>query len=100
MKIGGLIYKATNIITGKSYIGLTTKTLKQRKAEHLEAATFNSPLQFHRAIREYGAKNFEWEVITRRKTLKGLANAEIRYIEKYGTFQYGYNASTGGELGD
>ena len=32
MKIGGLIYKETNIITDTSYIGLNTKTLKKRKA--------------------------------------------------------------------
>lgn len=95
---GGLIYKVTNKITGMSYIGLTTRTLKVRKAEHLEAATFNSPLQFHRAIREWGKNNFEWKIITRRKTLKGLINAEIRYIEKYGSFRDGYNSSTGGEV--
>lgn len=98
---GGLIYKATCKIDGRCYIGLTTRTLRQRKAEHLDAALFkNSPLYFHGAIRKYGAKNFTWKVIARRKTLQGLANAEIKYIEKYGAFTEGFNSTEGGELGE
>lgn len=100
-KKGGLIYKATNKVDGRCYVGLTTRTLKQRKAEHIKAAMFdNSPLYFHGAIRNYGAKNFKWEVVTRRKTLEGLANAEIKYIEKYAAFTEGFNSTPGGELGD
>ena len=34
----GLVYKATNTTTGKSYIGITTKDLETRKTEHTERA--------------------------------------------------------------
>jgi hypothetical protein len=30
----GLIYKATSKTSGKSYIGLTSRTLEERKQEH------------------------------------------------------------------
>ncbi len=100
MHKGGLIYKATHKDSGRCYIGLTTRTLKKRKAEHLESARIGSPLYFHGALRQYGAKAFKWEVVTRRKTNEGLANAEIKYIEKFAAFTDGFNATEGGELGD
>jgi len=99
-KKGGLIYMAMHKKSGRCYIGLTTRTLKVRKAEHIKSAIFDSsPLYFHGAIRNYGAKSFTWKVLTRRKTLEGLANAEIKYIEKYGAFTEGFNGTEGGELG-
>jgi predicted GIY-YIG superfamily endonuclease len=98
---GGIIYKATLKKDGRCYIGLTTKTLNKRKKEHIEAALFkNSPLYFHCALRQYGPENFNWEIIAKRKTKKGLANAEIHYIEKFGSFNKGFNSTTGGELGE
>ena len=54
-----LIYKATNIINNKSYIGLTTRTLQERKLEHLRH-TKTENTYFHRAINEYGKDNFLW----------------------------------------
>ena len=57
-----LIYKATNIINNKSYIGLTTRTLQERKLEHLRH-TKTENTYFHRAINEYGKDNFLWEII-------------------------------------
>ncbi|MBC8550534.1 MAG: GIY-YIG nuclease family protein [Candidatus Brocadiales bacterium] len=99
-KKGGLIYIATCKVDGRCYIGLTTRTLKTRKAEHIKAAMFdNSPLYFHGAIRNHGPKNFTWKVVARRKTLEGLANAEIKYIEKHAAFTEGFNSTPGGELG-
>ena len=55
----GIIYMVTNKITKQSYIGLTTKTLKERKSQHINSAMVQkSPLFFHGAIRKYGKKNF------------------------------------------
>jgi len=100
-KKGGLVYMATCKLNGRKYVGLTTKTLKKRRAEHIEAALYNnSPLYFHGAIRKYGVKNFTWKILARRKTTPGLAKAEIRYIDKYGAFEEGFNSTPGGELGD
>lgn len=34
----GYIYKCTCVISGKSYVGLTTKTIEERKKEHLHSS--------------------------------------------------------------
>lgn len=67
-----IIYKATNILNGKSYIGLTTRDLNERKLEHLRH-TYTENTYFHKAINKYGKENFIWEVIDdSAKTLEEL----------------------------
>lgn len=58
-----LIYKATNKITKKSYIGQTIGYLSRRKYQHVHSAINDSPLYFHRSIKKYGPENFEWNTI-------------------------------------
>ena len=57
-----IIYKVTNKINGKSYIGQTTQTLLKRKREHIKSALRRKEGKnyFHWAIVEYGEENFEW----------------------------------------
>lgn len=63
----GYIYKCTCVISGKSYVGLTTKTIEERKKEHLHSSynpndnTYKT--HFHSAIRKYGIENFEWSIV-------------------------------------
>lgn len=57
-----IIYKVTNLITNKSYIGLSTRTLQERKLEHLRHLDSENTY-FHRAIKKYGKENFSWEII-------------------------------------
>ena len=98
----GLIYKATNIINGKSYIGLTTRTLEERKAEHYYSAINQKDnFPFHKAIAKYGIQNFKWEIIEDNIFDKDiLAEKEKYWIKQYNTFsQYGYNATPGGQTG-
>src|ERR1035441_3932332 len=56
------IYKATNKINSKSYIGFT-QNVKRRMREHLNSAKKGCPYVFHQAIRKHGWYEFEWEVI-------------------------------------
>ena len=56
----GIIYKATNLINKKVYIGQTVKTLKERIYKHL--CEGKCP-HFYRALKKYGKDNFEWEII-------------------------------------
>jgi len=97
-----IIYKVTNKINGKSYIGQTVRTLEVRKSGHL-CDTFhrNSNFVIHRALRKHGKENFEWKVIDDTvKTIEELNEKEKHYIEKYDTFMdngNGYNMTTGGE---
>ncbi len=94
-----IIYKVTNKLNNKSYIGLTTRTLQERKLEHLRHL-IDEDTYFHRAIKKYGAENFEWIIIDN----SAQSNTELQYQEKYYIEKYntlipnGYNMTIGGEL--
>ena len=56
------IYKITNLINGKIYIGYTTKTAERRFSEHwCDRKSINCI--FHRALNKYGKNNFKVETI-------------------------------------
>lgn len=98
----GIIYKATNIINKKIYIGLTTKGLEKRKKGHLSSSKKKHPKYiFHKAIAKYGEDNFIWEIIDDADTLNELSEKEIFWIGFYNSIvPNGYNISTGGYNGD
>lgn len=56
------IYKFTNKINHKSYIGLTND-IERRYREHIYMSTSNDGAYFHRALAKYGIENFEFEVL-------------------------------------
>ena len=92
----GLIYSVTNKINGKVYIGKTTKTLEQRKAQHFKIynKTIHSSLLYN-SIRKYGWDIFDWNVVEI-VYLSDLNNREIELISQYGSL----NIAKGGDGGD
>lgn len=94
----GYIYKITNIINQKEYIGKTVKTVEERWKEHKydykKDRCKNRPL--YSAINKYGIENFIIEQIEE-VDIKDLSNREIYWIEYYHTFSNGYNATLGGD---
>lgn len=94
-----IIYKVTNLINGKTYIGLTTKSLEQRKSEHIyKAFNQNGNPVIHRALRKYGENSFTWEVIDTAETQEELSEKEIYWIKFHESFgANGYNLTHGGE---
>lgn len=95
----GHIYKITNKINGKSYIGKTLGSIEDRWREHWSESTKertkNRPL--YRAFKKYGKLNFTIEEIEKVKDSE--ANIREQYwIEFYKTYgKTGYNATRGGE---
>lgn len=89
-----LIYKATNIVNGKVYIGQTVKTLEERKAGHIESSK-NPVFRFHKAIARYGIDNFKWEVIDTATSIDELNQKEGYWIEFYNSYRNGYNGTKG-----
>jgi group I intron endonuclease len=95
----GIIYMATNIINGKSYIGKTIQTLKQRKYNHVSYAKRGGKGIFLSALRKYGVDGFKWNVICEcessmlelRETMKIIIH-NTHYIDGCG-----YNMTYGGE---
>ena len=97
----GLIYKFTNKINNKVYIGQTTQTIEQRTNKHLSQLDDNT--YFHRALKKYGINNFDIEVIEQNIPLNELDNREIywiKYYDSYHTSNKGYNLTKGGQWGN
>lgn len=89
-----LIYKATNIVNGKVYIGQTIKTLEERREGHIESAR-KPVFRFHKAIARYGIENFKWEVIDTANNIDELNQKEGYWIEHYNSYRTGYNDTKG-----
>lgn len=93
-----IIYKATNIINGKAYIGQTICSLSKRSCNHIsDAMTNKDKIYFHRAIRKHGKENFRWEIIAECGSHEKLNGLELFFIQKYNTFVSGYNRTSGGK---
>ena len=94
----GFIYKITNDINGKVYIGKTLHGIEKRFEEHIKDAYAdnkkNRPL--YRAIRKYGPDHFHIELIEKVDIHK-LGDREIYWISFYNAYKYGYNATLGGD---
>ena len=93
-----IIYKITNKVNGKIYIGQTIKTLERRWYQHTKAKDNSA---FHKAVRKYGAANFIVEQIDVACSKEELNAKEKYWIEYYGTMtsQNGYNMTEGGRSG-
>lgn len=94
-----IIYKATNKINGKVYIGQTIQTLKARKSKH-KSCVKNKKFTWHfyNSIRRYGWDNFKWQIIDTAKTINELNKKEEYWIKQYKATneRYGYNKFKGG----
>lgn len=83
------VYKATNLVNNKIYIG-KTRNLGYRKIEHLyKAFKTKHNNYFHNAIKKYGKENFKWEILlelydeedayNKEKEIIALQNKELLY---------------------
>ena len=93
------IYKITNSINGKSYIGQSTDINRRWRMEIADSNNVNShsydyPLM--RAFRKYGVDNFKFEIIEECNN-EELNQKEIYWIDYFDTFFHGYNQTLGGD---
>lgn len=88
------IYVITNSITDKKYIGFTSKTLEKRLRQHFYSKD-TRPLKY--AIDKHGRDNFKITLLEQCDSLEEAKKIEIEYIKQYKTYEYGYNATRGGE---
>lgn len=90
----GIIYLAKNTINGKCYCGQTTKTLEQRKKEHLKN-TIKLNYKFGKALRKYSESTWEWSILTK-CPIEKLDEYERFFIKDLDTYRSGYNSHIGG----
>jgi len=85
-------------LSGKRYVGLTSKDADWRWSLHVKSAKRGSKLPLHCAIRKYGPESFTRSLLERMTTEAGAKRAEQLWIKELGTFgRGGYNATLGGE---
>ena len=92
------IYKITNLINDKVYIGKTLKTAEERWKEHCRDCKRKrcEKRPLYSAMNKYGVENFICETIEE-CSVEILSDREIYWIEYYNSFHYGYNATRGGD---
>ena len=103
MAISG-IYKITNQINNKSYIGKSKDIMRRWRQHKTEPYNINADtydVAFYRAIRKYGIENFQFEIIEQCPEDQ-LNEREKYWIEYYNTYMnhpnaQGYNMTRGGE---
>ena len=97
-----LVYKITNRINGKIYIGITNN-FNRRMREHRNKAQSESSTKYYYhlscAIRKYGWENFVTEIIADNLERKEAEKLEKKYIKLYNSnnVNFGYNITEGGE---
>lgn len=93
------VYKITNKVNGKVYIGITTQTLKNRWKAHIRDAENSNSRLICRAIKKYGSDNFLIEPIKECGSIAEMRQEEINYIRLFDSMniEKGYNLTTGGE---
>lgn len=100
-----VIYKITNLINHKIYIGQTIE-YEERIRHHKQTAFRENSKEkdrpLYRAIRKYGLDNFKFEIIDKADSIEELNEKEIYYINKYDSCvdnEKGYNLDKGGKNG-
>lgn len=92
------IYKITNVINNKCYIGKTIDSIEKRWKEHCHDYQKNDignrPLYL--AMRKYGVENFSIEEVES-CDISILNEREIYWINFFDSYKTGYNATKGGD---
>jgi hypothetical protein len=92
------IYKITNTKNGKVYIGKTLASVEARWNEHCKDCKRQrcEKRPLYSAMNKYGVESFTVETLEECKD-DILSEREQYWIELYGSFKYGYNATRGGD---
>lgn len=93
-----LIYKITNDVNDKIYIGQTTKSLEERIAGHRASCNSGVDNHLYRAMRKYGWDKFHFSIVVTCEDQDTLDELEAYYIAKFDCINNGYNMAPGGSI--
>ena len=85
------VYKITNKINNKIYIGQTIKPIQTRFREHIAKAKVKNT-KFYRALNKYGEENFEISLIDTANSQEELDEKEFYWMKYYDAVNKGYNS--------
>lgn len=90
------VYKITNNVNGKIYIGQTNRSIEERFLEHKRDAfkERNKKRPLYDAMKKYGTDAFSIELV---EETDNPLEREKFWIEYFGSFKSGYNATIGGD---
>lgn len=93
------VYKITNKVTGKVYVGITNQGAGARYRHHWYEARIGEPAPIHRSMAKYGEENFTLEIIETVDTYDELKEREKYWIKFYDSMnrEKGYNLTEGGD---
>lgn len=94
-----IVYCAHCLVTGKKYVGYTSRSLVNRMKSHFRGARKGDPRHFYNAIRKYGETAFVWGVIEEMGEVNHseAKEREKHWIDTYNTYVEGYNSTEGGD---
>lgn len=95
------LYKHTNTINGKAYIGFTSGTMEDRWQQHIRLSTKNNVrCIFSMALKKHGVDCWTHEIVETHDDLASAKLAEKRLIHQHRTHYIdgnGYNMTYGGD---
>lgn len=95
----GYIYKISNTVNNRVYIGQTVFSIEERWKQHISASFdtgFRGDKLLYRAMRKHGRDKFHIETIEKVEDNK-LSERETYWIKYYDSYNNGYNMTLGGE---
>lgn len=89
----GVVYKITNTINNKIYIGQTVQKINRRFLQHCE----KRKSIISKAINKYGKQNFKVDILFIANCIEELNSKEQQFISKNNCIvPFGYNITSGG----
>lgn len=88
------IYKITNTITSKCYIG-KTNNIKRRWQEH-KSKNIKTDSKLGRAFIKYGIDSFQFEVLFCITSWNDVEDIERHFVDAFDSYYNGYNSTIGG----
>lgn len=93
-----ILYVITNSLNGLRYVGITSRSLGKRWAEHISDAQQGRGWALHEAIRVFGPEAFRVEPIESQGDWESFCRKEQDLIAELGCLvPNGYNICAGGE---
>lgn len=86
------VYKISNTINDKVYIGITSYTINERYKWHVRDCKKGVDKKLYKAMKKHGIENFKIDLLEQADN-SIIDKREEFYIEKFDSFNNGYNAS-------